>query len=61
MPHKTRDVMSRLEKEGWTGEHGKGDHRNYRKPGHGVITIDTGEKEVKKGLYGRIAKLAGWK
>jgi predicted RNA binding protein YcfA (HicA-like mRNA interferase family) len=61
MPQKTRDVMSRLEKEGWIGESGKGDHRNFRKPGQMVITIDTGQKEVRKGTYSRIAKLAGWK
>ena len=61
MPYRTREVMYRLEKEGWIGEGGKGDHRNYRKAGCPVITVDTGRKEVPKGIYSKIAKLAGWK
>lgn len=61
MPHKTRDVMFRLEKEGWTARSGKGDHVNYRKPGKQVITVDTGPKEVPNGIYAKIAKLTGWK
>jgi predicted RNA binding protein YcfA (HicA-like mRNA interferase family) len=61
MPHKTRDVMSRLAKEGWTARRGKGDHMNYRKPGGQVITVDTGPKEMPDGMYGKIAKLAGWR
>jgi predicted RNA binding protein YcfA (HicA-like mRNA interferase family) len=61
MPHRTKDVMSRLEKEGWTARSGKGDHVNYRRPGRQVITIDAGSKEMPKGIYGKIAKLAGWK
>jgi len=62
MPQKTRDVISRLEREGWIGRRGKGDHMNYRKPdGLCVITIDTGKKEIPKGTYSRIATLAGWK
>jgi predicted RNA binding protein YcfA (HicA-like mRNA interferase family) len=62
MPQKTRDVISRLEREGWAAKTGKGDHVNYRKPGAvGVITIDAGEKEISVGVYNKIAKLAGWK
>jgi predicted RNA binding protein YcfA (HicA-like mRNA interferase family) len=62
MPQKTRDVMARLEREGWQARAGKGDHRNYRRQGAaGVITIDTGTKEIPPGTYSKIAKIAGWK
>ena len=62
MPQKTTLVMSRLADEGRIARQGKGDHVNYRKPGClYVITIDSGEKEVPKGTYARIAKMAGWK
>ncbi|MDR3315176.1 MAG: type II toxin-antitoxin system HicA family toxin [Coriobacteriales bacterium] len=61
MPQKTRDTMSRLEREGWKGKHGKGDHWNYKKDGvANIITIDVGEKEVDKNIYRRIARIAGW-
>ena len=62
MLHKTKDVMSRLENEGWVSRQGKGDHVNYKKPDvRHVITIDSGEKEVPKGTYSRTAGLAGRK
>ena len=57
----TRKVMARLECDGWTGRPGKGDHVNYKKPGNpNLITIDTGEKQVKKPIYEDIKVKAGW-
>ena len=57
----TRKVMAKLEEDGWTGRPGKGDHVNYKKDGSpGLITIDTGEKEIKKPIYQAIKKKAGW-
>lgn len=64
MPKESRDtrkVMARLRREGWIGRKGKGDHVNFTKPGSPhLITIDAGEKEVKKPIYRRISELAGW-
>jgi predicted RNA binding protein YcfA (HicA-like mRNA interferase family) len=54
--------MSRLEKEGWKKRPGKGDHVNYRRAdSRATITMDTGKKEIPKGTYSKIARLAGWK
>lgn len=64
-PKESRDtpkVMARLRSEGWLWRQGKGDHVNFYKPGcPDLITIDTGEKQVKKPIYNRIKKIAGWK
>ncbi len=58
----TRKVAARLEREGWTGRPGKGDHVNYAKEGNPeIITLDMGEKEVKKPIYEKVKKQAGWK
>ena len=62
MPPRTRDVMLRLEKEGWIKKEGKGDHVVFRKPMmQNAIAIDTGKTEMSKGMYASIAKKAGWK
>ena len=62
MPPKTKDVMARLSRDGWVADYGKGDHVNFRKPSSKfVITIDTGAKELPKGTYSSIARMAGWK
>ena len=57
----TRKVAARLEREGWAGRPGKGDHVNYTKEGSPeLITLDMGEKEVKKPIYRKIKEQAGW-
>ena len=58
----TRKVAARLERDGWAGRPGRGDHVNYSKDGvAGLITLDMGEKEVKRPIYEKIKKAAGWK
>lgn len=57
----TRKVIARLCREGWIMRQGKGDHVNFSRPGfHGIITIDSGEKQVKKPVYNRIKRITGW-
>ena len=57
----TKDVMKRLEADGWTARAGKGDHVNYAKPGvRQLITIDTGRREIGFGILRRIYRIAGW-
>lgn len=57
----TRKVANRLEREGWVGRPGKGDHMNYSKPGNpNIITLDMGKKEISKPIYANIKKIAGW-
>jgi predicted RNA binding protein YcfA (HicA-like mRNA interferase family) len=58
----TREVIRRLREEGWIERQGKGDHLNFRKEGSPrLITIDTGKKEIAKPIYGKVAKIAGWR
>lgn len=57
----TKEVMKRLELDGWQACGGKGDHVNYSKPGvRQLITIDTGRREIGFGILRRIYKIAGW-
>ena len=59
--YKTREVARRLEREGWIGRPGKGDHRNYRHPEKpGVITLDMGVRELPIGTLRSIHRIAGW-
>ena len=41
VPETPREVVRRLLADGWIERAGKGDHRNFTKPGHPVvITVD---------------------
>ncbi|WP_185982994.1 type II toxin-antitoxin system HicA family toxin [Aureimonas mangrovi] len=55
-----KDIIKRLLGDGWTERKGKGDHRNFTKPGHGVVTVDTGVKEIPIGTLRNIYRTAGW-
>jgi predicted RNA binding protein YcfA (HicA-like mRNA interferase family) len=56
-----RDVIRRLIADGWIERPGKGDHRNFAKTGRGVVTIDTGVREIPIGTLRSIYRVAGWK
>ena len=57
----TKEVVRRLEADGWVARPGKGDHINYTKPGvRQLITIDTGRREIGFGILRRIYRIAGW-
>jgi predicted RNA binding protein YcfA (HicA-like mRNA interferase family) len=56
-----RDVIRRLIDDGWLERKGKGDHRNFVKSGHGVVTIDTGVREIPIGTLRNVYRLAGWR
>lgn len=55
-----KEVIRRLQADGWTERKGKGDHRNFSKPGFGVVTVDTGVREIPIGTLRGIYKTAGW-
>jgi predicted RNA binding protein YcfA (HicA-like mRNA interferase family) len=54
-------VIRRLIADGWAERPGKGDHRNFVKTRHGVVTIDTGVREIPIGTLRNIYRIAGWK
>ena len=53
--------MKRLTAEGWTERKGRGDHRNFVKPGHSVVTVDLGRRQIPIGTLRSIYRVAGWK
>jgi len=60
---KVRDVIKRLEAEGWQLVHTKGSHRQYKhpkKPGRVTIAGKPGD-ELARGTLNSIFKQAGWK
>ena len=57
----TREVLRRLRKDGWEEEPGKGSHVVFRKQGFITISVPMSDKELKKGTYESIARIAGWK
>jgi predicted RNA binding protein YcfA (HicA-like mRNA interferase family) len=61
MGHTTREVILRLNREGWQELSGKGSHRVFRKPGMPNVSVSTSKKELAPGTYRNIEKKAGWK
>ncbi|RFB80418.1 type II toxin-antitoxin system HicA family toxin [Methylovirgula sp. 4M-Z18] len=55
-----KDIIKRLLADCWTERLGKGDHRNFKKPGMPLVTIDTGVKEIPIGTLRNIYRCAGW-
>ena len=63
MPAKVRDVIRRLEAEGWRLVRvAVSDHVYKREAGETItIPVHGSNKELSPGVYGDIAKRAGWK
>ncbi len=57
---KPSEVIKRLETDGWVQRRGKGDHVNFNKPGHPVITVDAGANPIPIGTLRSIYRIAGW-
>jgi predicted RNA binding protein YcfA (HicA-like mRNA interferase family) len=56
----TKKIVARLDRDGWTSEHG-GEHDLYRHPGFpGVRIVVPRHKELSIGVARKIAKQAGW-
>jgi predicted RNA binding protein YcfA (HicA-like mRNA interferase family) len=59
--YETREVIRRLEAEGWRRRTGKGDHIVFKHPSiPGRVTVDAGVKEIPIGTLRSIYRLAGW-
>lgn len=57
----SRDVIRRLEADGWTLARTKGSHRQYRHPERpGLVTVPHPKRDLPKGTLRSIAKQAGW-
>lgn len=57
----SRDIMRRLEAEGWVLVRTRGSHHVFRHPGTGkVIVVPHPKKDLGRGLVRAIYKEAGW-
>lgn len=59
-PPTAREVIARLEREGWARIGCTGDHRKYRKDGRLVVVSGQLGKHLKKGAWSEIKREAGW-
>lgn len=60
---KVRDVIKRLESEGWVHIRTKGSHRQFVHPDRTKIVTVAGKPndDLKEGTWNSIQKQAGWK
>lgn len=56
----SRQVMSRLEREGWSGRTGKGSHVVYCKEGRPNVIVSHHTGDIAPGTLRSICKAAGW-
>ncbi|MFY8115502.1 MAG: type II toxin-antitoxin system HicA family toxin [Rhabdaerophilum sp.] len=60
-PTNSRDILKRLQREGWTLVRVAGSHHQFKKTGtREIITVPHPEKDLPRGTARHIAKLAGW-
>ncbi len=59
-PPTVREVTRRLEREGWTLRHMRGDHRVYGRNGDTVSVPGNLNDHLKRGTYAAIKRKAGW-
>jgi predicted RNA binding protein YcfA (HicA-like mRNA interferase family) len=61
---KVRDVIQRLESEGWVLRRARGDHRQYYHPEHPELRVTIAGRrndDLPPGTWNSIQKQAGWK
>ncbi|NEY91320.1 type II toxin-antitoxin system HicA family toxin [Tabrizicola oligotrophica] len=59
IPTNSRDIIRRLEAEGWVLVSSKGSHHKFRKGGQTVI-VPHPKKDLPQGTARNIARFAGW-
>jgi predicted RNA binding protein YcfA (HicA-like mRNA interferase family) len=58
----SREIVRRLESEGWILVRTKGDHRQYKHPSKpGLVTVPHPKKDLPIGTIRSIYRQAGWK
>jgi predicted RNA binding protein YcfA (HicA-like mRNA interferase family) len=57
----SREIIDRLNREGWILVNTRGSHHNYRHPDHqGRVTVPHPKKDLPKGTVRSIFRQAGW-
>ena len=59
-PPKVREVISRLQSDGWELDRVKGDHRQYRRGGRVVTVAGKPGEHLDRGTWAAIKKSVGW-
>lgn len=58
----SKEIIKRLENEGWVRVHTKGSHHKFKHPGKkGIVTVVHPKKDYPIGTLKSIFKQAGWK
>jgi predicted RNA binding protein YcfA (HicA-like mRNA interferase family) len=58
----SREVIARLEREGWICVRQSGSHRQYKRAGlPGLVTVPHPKKDLPTGTLRNIFRQAGWK
>ena len=61
MLRSSRDIIRRLELDGWVLVGGKGSHHKFRHPASGkIVVVPHPKKDLGKGLVEKIYKAVGW-
>ena len=58
-PQSPDEIIKRLVSDGWMQRAGKGDHRNFNKPGFRTVTVDMGVRELPIGTLRAIYRTTG--
>ena len=57
----SREIIQRLNREGWALVRTKGDHHVFRKPdGGGIVVVPHPKRDIPLGTLRSIFKQAGW-
>lgn len=59
IPKSSKDIIHKLESEGWVFVSSKGSHHKYRKDGQSLI-VPHPKKDLPLGTARSIARVAGW-
>jgi len=58
---KSKDVIKRLEADGWQLARVKGSHHHYKRPGRpGLVTVPHPSQDIATGTLRSIYRQAGW-
>jgi predicted RNA binding protein YcfA (HicA-like mRNA interferase family) len=57
----SREIIKRLQEDGWQLHHTKGDHHQYKHPSKpGKVTVPHPKKDIAIGTLRNIFRQAGW-
>lgn len=57
---KSADVIKRLKRDGWELVRVKGSHHQFKKSGHGLVTVPHPKSEIPLPTLRSIYRQAGW-